>query len=80
MVVGSKKHGFIMSFNGRYQMKAVQDAFPVIMEDDTGTRWNIFGEAVSGPGKGERLTTPPSYFAAEWAFEALFPDRDLMEH
>ena len=80
MVVGSKKHGFIISFNGRYQMKAVQDAFPVIMEDDTGTRWNIFGEAVSGPGKGERLTTPSSYFAARWAFEALFPDRDLMEH
>ena len=46
----------------------------MILEDETGSEWNIFGEAVSGPRMGEKLESPDHYVALDWAWELLFED------
>ncbi len=74
VVAGSTDLGFIVAFERDYVMTPVQGSFPVIMEDESGSRWNIFGEAVSGPRKGERMASPTSYFARGWAMQAIFQD------
>ena len=44
---------------------AVDGELPVIMVDNEGTKWDIFGNAVSGPRVGEKLT-PARSFTAYW--------------
>lgn len=60
------------SFLTTYSMEPVEGQFPVIMKDETGTFWNIFGEAVSGERGGETLLSPLAYTAADWAWRNLF--------
>lgn len=45
----------------KLNFQAVQNRFPVIMKDNEGNTWDIFGEAVSGPRTGEQLTPMRSY-------------------
>lgn len=54
------------------QFEAVTDDLPVIMEDQEGNRWNLFGEAVSGPRQGEKLTPAPGYNAYWFALADFF--------
>jgi len=56
------------------EFEPVQGELPVIMEDNEGNRWNIFGEAVSGPRAGERLTTTESYNGYWFAFADFYPN------
>ena len=37
-----------------------QDALPAVLEDGEGNRWDIFGEAISGPRIGQRLNPTTS--------------------
>ncbi len=76
IVTGSEKDGFIMAFQKSYTMTAVQNQFPIIMQDDAGSLWDIFGEAISGPHKGEKLISPPSYVAHDWAWHDFFDQVD----
>jgi Protein of unknown function (DUF3179) len=47
--------------------------FPDVFEDNEGTTWNIFGEAVAGPGAGDKLQ-PIIYQVGYWfSFATFFP-------
>ena len=72
VVAGSSTHNYIVSFMTDYPMEPVTGEFPIIMKDETGTLWTIFGEAISGDRGGEKLESPPAYSASDWAWEALF--------
>ena len=50
----------------------ISDEFPIVMQDDSGTEWNIFGEAVSGSMEGKTLTPLPSYNAYWFAWVDFF--------
>lgn len=52
----------------------VQGDLPIIMEDNEGNQWNIFGKAVSGPRAGERLTPTKSYNGYWFAFADFYPN------
>ncbi len=54
------------------QFEAVTNDLPIIMKDQEGNRWNLFGEAVSGPREGETLTPTPSYNAYWFAVADFF--------
>ncbi len=73
VVAGSAFYHFMVAFRTAYLMQPVSGSFPVIMKDETGSYWNIFGEAVAGDRAGEKLDAPPSYSAADWAWRFLFP-------
>lgn len=72
VVVGSSEQQYVTAFQTSYDMEPVQGEFPVILRDETGTSWNIFGEAMDGERTGEHLESPVFYTASAWAWEALF--------
>jgi len=56
----------------------IQNAsLPVVMTDNEGTRWDIFGRAVSGPRAGTELKPVRSYIAYWFAWGAFFPGTEI---
>ena len=50
---------------------------PNIMSDTEGNVWDVFGNAVSGPRAGERLSMTNSFTAMWFAWAAFFPGADI---
>ena len=77
MVIGSKEKVFFNAFfvpsNLNFEVLDVS-AFPNILNDNEGNIWDIFGYAVEGPRLGQKLDTPLSYVAAEWAWNNIYED------
>lgn len=48
-----------------FTFKASREAFPVVMEDEEGGLWNVFGECISGPYNGSQLK-PATATLAYW--------------
>lgn len=63
--------GTILNFS------ALQDQLPVVMSDDEGGTWDVFGRAVSGPRAGEQLDMTRSYTAMWFAWAAFFQDAEI---
>ena len=63
IVAGSSADMFAVSFVAEHnrQFIALKYSLPVIIESADGTRWDLFGEAVSGPLTGEKLEGMRSY-------------------
>lgn len=56
----------------------VQDSLPVVLRDSEGTLYDIWGEAVSGPGVG---LEPANAMMAYWfSWGAMYPGCDLYQH
>lgn len=79
VVAGSSTHHYMLAFRTNYQMEPVEGAFPVIMQDNTGTLWNIFGEGVEGEHAGETLDSPLYFTAVDWAWRALYEEVHLFQ-
>lgn len=83
VVVGSAEMDMAISFERTLSdgtvlnFELVSDNLPVIMVDQEGTRWNIFGEAVSGPRFGEQLEITPSFNAYWFAWIDFFPNTQI---
>ena len=76
LVVGSKELQFIASYinDSKVNFKILKDQFPIVMEDSDHNKWNVFGQAISGPRKGDQLKSLPSFFALGWAWESFYND------
>jgi len=72
VVAGSEDYHYMLAFRTNYIMEPVEGAFPVIMKDESGTLWNIFGEGVNGDHHGETLESPLYFTAADWAWRDLY--------
>lgn len=72
VVAGSSGYQYMLAFRTTYRMEPVEGQFPIIMRDESGTLWNIFGEGVQGGHDGEVLEAPLYYTAADWAWRDLF--------
>jgi len=85
VIFGSQPDNFLTAFERRLtsgelvNLTAMDDVFPIIAEDDHGGKWNIFGEAVSGPHEGVRLSAVDSYMAYWFAWGAFWPGADIFE-
>lgn len=85
VVVGSQEDNFIVSYEGDKQegntleFKVVEDALPVILEDSKGNRYDIFGEVVEGPGKGNKLTPTTSFIGYWFSWGAFYPGVEIYE-
>ena len=83
IVAGSNRDNFIVSFENSIisgellEFTAIQDSLPVIMKDNYGGRWDIFGRALSGPAKGEMLKPTTSYMGFWFGFGAFYPGVDI---
>lgn len=78
VVTGSSNSKLAVSFERIMEdgtelvFEAVENAFPVIMKDQEGNRWTLFGEAMSGPREGEELKPTPSYNAYWFSYADFF--------
>ncbi|NBC07119.1 MAG: DUF3179 domain-containing protein [Bacteroidetes bacterium] len=78
VVVGSQGRPFFSAFDRRLNgellgFQAVQSRFPVVMEDNYGNLWNVFGEAVQGPNAGQQLEWVPASTGYWFMFGAMHP-------
>jgi hypothetical protein len=51
-----------------------QDELPLVMVDNEGNKWDIFGEAIEGPRAGESLHHMKSFIAYWFAWAAFYPN------
>lgn len=63
--------GVLLEFN------AIQDALPAVLEDSEGNRWDIFGEAISGPRTGQRLTPTTSFIGYWFSWGTFYPNTEI---
>jgi len=76
LVIGSQSLNFMTSYinDSNAQFTAIQGQFPIIMSDSDGNKWDVFGIAVDGPRKGEKLESLRAFFASWWAWNEFYPD------
>jgi hypothetical protein len=80
VIAGSSALNFMVSYSSQLDdgtkltFEAVSGNLPVIMEDNEGNQWSIFGEAISGPRQGEQLTETPSFNGYWFAFADFYPN------
>lgn len=84
VVCGSYESHFYTAFLNKtsadkYKYSPVQNELPVIMKDDRGNRYDLFGEVVEGPDKGSRLETATAYVARSFAWDLFFSDIELFK-
>lgn len=83
VVVGSQDLDFAVAYSAtaadgkRLSFRAIPDALPVVLEDAEGSRWDVFGRAVSGPRAGERLERVNSFVAYWFAWTAFYPNATI---
>ena len=83
VVAGSSELNFGVVFNRQLEdctvleFEAVQDSLPVVMRDNEGNEWDVFGVAVSGDRAGQQLQKTNSYIAFWFAWTAFFPGADI---
>jgi len=76
IIIGNNNLKFITSYinDSNAIFTAIQNQFPIIMEDDQNNKWNIFGVAVEGPRKGHQLNSPTAFVASWWAWDMFYDD------
>jgi hypothetical protein len=78
VIVGSSELDFAIAYKSvmhdgiELQFEAVLNELPVVMKDQEGNLWSVFGEAVDGPRKGQRLRPAKSYSGFWYAFRDMF--------
>jgi hypothetical protein len=81
IIVGSAEADLAVSFEiepgSSLTFSAVLNALPVVMKDSEGTRWDIFGTAVSGPRIGERLKSATSYTGYWFGWADFYPSLQI---
>lgn len=79
VIVGSLSDNYMVAYGRALEdgtlldLTAVNNALPVVMEDQEGNRWDIFGEAVSGPRQGTRLPQTRSFIGYWLAWGTFYP-------
>jgi len=84
IIVGNASKNFIVSFysklrDGSTPVFTVVDRNEVILEDQLGNEWDVFGYAVSGPAKGERLINTESFIGYWFSWGAFYPDLEIYD-
>ncbi len=78
VLAGSKDRNFIVSYDaelsgvGRLYFTAVNDGSVIIMHDQYGNQWDIFGRAVSGPQAGQELKPTKSFMGYWYGWGAVY--------
>lgn len=81
IIIYDKQRQYITSFikGTSSEFLFTPDTFPIILTDEFQNKYNIYGQIVEGPDKGNRLNAPASYSAKKWAFDSFFNQIDYLE-
>jgi len=84
IVCGNQELHFYTAFlknqnNNHFIFEAVQNEFPIVMTDNTGNKYDVFGYVIEGPDKGFHLEKANAYLARTFAWELFFKNIKLYE-
>ena len=85
IIAGSKPANYLMAFvhpNDGRSFSAITGTAAstnVVMEDDEGNQYDIFGRVVSGPRSGEELTTANGFIGYWFSWIAFYPDVEIFQ-
>jgi len=80
VVIGSSGKNFAAAYKRKLddgttlEFTITQGELPLVMMDNEGTKWNIFGEAIEGPRDGESLQQAKAFIAYWFAWAAFYPN------
>ena len=75
MIVGNQN--FMVSFlvegdMATLEFEYVHNGSEILLKDNEGTEWNVFGEAISGPRAGQVLPSAPSFMGMWFSIPAFY--------
>ena len=85
VAAGSGGHNFGVVYNRELEdctvleFEAVQGKLPLVMQDNEGNEWDIFGTAVSGARTGQQLQKTNSFLSYWYAWTAFYPGSDIYQ-
>ncbi len=84
VIAGSASKNLIVSFKrelgGEILTFTPSDrSLPVIMKDQEGNQWDIFGVAVDGPWKGRQLEVVNAGMGYWFAFSSMYPEAEIFQ-
>lgn len=85
VLAGSNDLNFLVAYERKLrdgtelEFTSIQDQLPIIMEDNEGNKWDIFGHAVEGSRKGETLPETSSYIGYWFSWGTFHPGLELYE-
>ena len=84
IVVGNADTNFIVSFyslleDGTTPVFSAVDEGNIILEDDLGNKWDVFGYAVSGPLTGSRLKSTESFIGYWFSWGTFYPEAEIYD-
>ena len=84
IVVGSKRDNYMVAYRNTIdgqllQFTPIQNNRHMLMEDNEGNQWNIFGEAISGPRQGQQLEAMVNYIGYWFSLGAFYPGAEIFE-
>lgn len=85
VVIGSQSKNFIVAFENRLPdgmsltFQPIEGALPIVMEDNEGNKWDIFGEAVEGPRQGTKLPEVLNYIGYWFSWATFNEDLEIYE-
>ena len=83
VIIGSEEKNYIVSYkrtledNTKLTFTAIENQGAVVMKDNEGNEWNVFGEAVSGNRKGQKLVKTTSYIGYWFAWGTFYPGLEI---
>jgi hypothetical protein len=85
VVVGSQPDNLLVSYYRELEdgtlldFELVENQLPVILKDQAGNHWDLWGEAVSGPRTGQRLRATNSVTAYWFSIGSFYPDAEIYQ-
>jgi len=82
-VAGSKNANLMVAFYNeladgtKLEFQTASGQLPVVLTDNEGNKWDVFGQAVSGPRLGQKLQAPHQMMGYWFAFAAFYPEIEL---
>jgi hypothetical protein len=85
IIVGDDSRNLIVSYERRLSdgtllnFSAVPSGNSIVLFDNEGNQWNIFGEAISGNRTGEKLTNLNAFMGYWFSIGAFYPNTEIYQ-
>ncbi|MEM6697053.1 MAG: DUF3179 domain-containing protein [Bacteroidota bacterium] len=85
VVFGSQQSNYLVAYEARtvdgatLNFTALDGDGEAVATDNEGNEWNVFGEAISGSRKGEKLFPTRSYIGYFFSWGAFYPQLEIYE-
>lgn len=83
VVAGNRSANLVAAFSSKLtdgtvlELQSATGDLPALLTDNEGNTWDIFGRAIDGPRKGQKLFPVPQMMGYWFAFVAFYPDLEL---